>query len=118
MRWIIEPAAATPLAQQIAANVRRGITTGELEHGERMPTAKELSEVLGVNSNTVLAAYRALREEGTLEFRRGRPVRVARSMGEAKVLEAARELIEVARSNGYTADEVSGLLSQLQARRP
>lgn len=118
MRWLVDSAAATPLSQQIAANVRRGIATAELNHGERMPTAKELAELLDVNSNTVLAAYRALRDEGILEFRRGRPARVIGHASDVQVVEAARALVSVARLNGYSSADLRGLLGRVEAEHP
>ena len=61
----------TPLFEQTAAEIRRAIADGEAKPGERLPPAKDLAAVLGVNTNTVL---RALRDEGLLEFRRGRGI--------------------------------------------
>jgi len=66
----------TPLHEQVAAEIRRAIADGEALPGERLPPARDLAAVLGVNSNTVLRSLRQLREEGLLEFRRGRGITV------------------------------------------
>ena len=73
----IDPARPDPLYEQVAAEIRRAIAEGEAGPGERLPLAKDLATVLGVNRNTVLRAMRVLREEGLLEFRRGRGITVA-----------------------------------------
>ena len=67
----------TDLYEQVAGEIRRAIAEGEAKPGERLPPAKDLAAVLGVNTNTVLRALRVLRDEGLLEFRRGRGVTVA-----------------------------------------
>ncbi len=76
MLWTVDHSSRSSLAEQIAASIRRGLAGGELSPGERLPPAHELAEALGVDRNTVLGAYRALRDSGLLEFRRGRGVRV------------------------------------------
>jgi GntR family transcriptional regulator len=64
------------LHEQVAGEIRRAIADGEAKPGERLPPAKDLAHVLGVNTNTVLRALRQLRDEGLLEFRRGRGITV------------------------------------------
>ena len=68
----IDRSESVPLHDQVAAEIRRAIAEGEAGPGERLPLAKDLAAVLGVNKNTVLRALHLLREEGLLEFRRGR----------------------------------------------
>ncbi len=58
-----------PLWEQVAAEIRRAIADGEAKPGERMPLAKDLATVVGVNRNTVLRALHQLRDEGLLEIR-------------------------------------------------
>ncbi|MGA2008070.1 MAG: GntR family transcriptional regulator [Solirubrobacteraceae bacterium] len=96
----------TSVFEQVAAEIRRAILDGEAKPGERLPPAKDLAAELGVNTNTVLRSLRLLRDEGLLEFRRGRGVTVAGTPERTAVLEQARTLIELARSHGYRRDEL------------
>jgi GntR family transcriptional regulator len=104
---------ALPLHEQVAAEIRRAIAEREAGPGERLPPARDLAAVLGVNSNTVLRALRMLRDEGLLEFRRGRGVSVAGTPEEGAVVAQARELLQFARKHGYRRDEVIRLLERL-----
>jgi GntR family transcriptional regulator len=91
--------------------IRRAVVTGELVPGDLLPVSKDLAAVLGVNPNTVLAAYRQLREEQVLEFRRGRGVRVSKDAGdESRILEAAREFIRIGASLGYSEHQLPAVL--------
>ncbi|MET7937084.1 aminotransferase class I/II-fold pyridoxal phosphate-dependent enzyme [Streptomyces sp. NPDC005322] len=64
-------------AAEIAASVERAVGAGELSPGQLLPPLRELAGRLGVNPNTVAAAYRVLRERGVIETagRRGSRVR-------------------------------------------
>ncbi len=103
----------TLLHQQVAAEIRRAITDGEAKPGERLPPAKDLAAVLGVNTNTVLRALRELRDERLLEFRRGRGITVAGTPEQGAVITRARELITFARQHGYQPDELLRLIHEL-----
>src|SRR5207253_2277823 len=96
----------TELYEQVAAELRRAIADGEAGPGERLPPARDLAAVLDVNTNTVLRALRLLRDEGLLEFRRGRGITVAGSPERGAVVARARELVRFARQHGYRTDEL------------
>src|SRR3954464_12757875 len=85
------------LYQLVAGEVRRAISEGEAKPGERLPPAKDLAHVLGCNTNTVLRALRQLRDEGLLEFRRGRGITVTGTPEQGAVVAQARELVSFAR---------------------
>jgi GntR family transcriptional regulator len=99
-----------PLYQQVAAELRRAIADGEAKPGERMPLAKDLAAILGVNRNTVLRALGDLREEGLLEFRRGRGITVAGSPQRGELLAKVRELVTLARRHGYHTEELIAMI--------
>ncbi|GAA2631778.1 GntR family transcriptional regulator [Paractinoplanes durhamensis] len=114
MRWTIDHSSPELLQHQIARCVRQGVATGELTVGEQLPPAAELGEALSVDRNTVLTAYRQLRDEGLLEFRRGRGARVASAVTEpAPVAEAAQELVAVARRHGLGRADLIRLIERL-----
>ena len=103
----------TELFEQVAAEIRRAIADGEAKPGERLPPARDLAAVLGVNTNTVLRSLRLLRDEGMLEFRRGRGVTVAGTPEKGAVIARARELVRFARQQGYRRDELIQLIEEL-----
>ena len=103
----------TELFEQVAAEIRRAIADGEAKPGERLPPARDLAAVLGVNTNTVLRSLRLLRDEGLLEFRRGRGVTVAGTPEKGAVIARARELVSFARQQGYRRDELIQLIEEL-----
>ncbi|WP_181763877.1 GntR family transcriptional regulator [Streptomyces albidus (ex Kaewkla and Franco 2022)] len=114
MRWVIDHASRELLQHQIANCVRQDVASGELTVGEQLPPAVELAEALSVDRNTVLAAYRQLRDEGLLEFRRGRGARVASAVTEpGPVTEAAQALVAVARQHGIGRSELIRLIQEL-----
>jgi GntR family transcriptional regulator len=104
----------TLLHEQVAGEIRRAIADGEASPGERLPPARDMAAVLGVNTNTVLRALRGLRDEGLLEFRRGLGVRVSGTPQRGAVIARARELVGFARQQGYQPDELITMIRRLR----
>lgn len=88
-------------AVEIAASIEQAVAAGELEPGRLLPPMRELADRLGVNPNTVAAAYRTLRERGVIETagRRGsrvrsRPATTGREYIRVEVPEGVRDLAD------------------------
>jgi GntR family transcriptional regulator len=110
----IDPTDGTPLHEQVAGEIRRAIGDGEAKPGDRLPAARDLAAVLDVNNNTVLRALRSLRDEGLVDFRRGRGVTVSGGAANRNaVAERARELVSFARHHGYRTDELVQIIQQV-----
>ena len=102
-----------PLHDQVAAQIRRAIADGEAGPGDRLPLAKDLAAVLGVNKNPVLRALHLLREEGLLEFRRGRGITVTGTPQRSAVLAQVRSLVEYATRQGYGRSDLIQMITEL-----
>lgn len=109
----IDRSEAVGLHEQVAAEIRRAIVSGEAAPGDRLPPAKDLAAVAGVNKNTVLRALRILRDDGLLDFQRGRGIRVSGTPAKGAVVESARELVQFAREQGYRQDELMKIIEGL-----
>jgi GntR family transcriptional regulator len=101
------------LHDQVAAEIRRAIADGEAAPGDRLPLAKDIAAVLGVNKNTVLRAMHLLRDEGLLEFTRGRGITVSGTPQMGAVLNRVHELVDFARTNGYRREDVIEMITSL-----
>jgi GntR family transcriptional regulator len=101
------------LHDQVAAEIRRAIAEGEAGPGERLPLVKDMAAVLGVNKNTVLRALHILRDEGLLEFTRGRGITVSGTPEKSAVLRQVRELVDFARHQGYRREDVIEMIATL-----
>ena len=109
----VNRSAGLDLHEQVAAEIRRAIADGEAKPGERIPQAKDLAAVLEVHTNTVLRALRMLRDEGLLEVGRGRAITVAATPERGVVVTKMKELIDLARRNGYRRDELLTMMERL-----
>jgi DNA-binding transcriptional MocR family regulator len=58
--------ADVPLYQRLAAQIERGIATGALRAGDRLPSVRQLSQQHGVSMSTALQAFRHLENHGVV----------------------------------------------------
>ncbi len=57
--------------QQVADGIKELIARGELAEGTPLPPVRQLAADLGVNLNTIAAAYRELQKEGLITVKHG-----------------------------------------------
>jgi DNA-binding GntR family transcriptional regulator len=67
----IDRAGDVPVGVQLAWALRGAIESGVLRAGDRLPPLRELAVEVGVNANTLRAAYAKLEAEGLIETRHG-----------------------------------------------
>jgi GntR family transcriptional regulator len=103
-----------PLYLRVAAELRREIAEGEVTPGGRLPPARDMAAVLGVNHNTMFRALRQLRDEGLLEFERGRGITVSGdAAGLTEIVARCHELLGFSACNGYRKEELLKIIEAL-----
>lgn len=109
----IDPASEEPIFAQIAASVRADAATGRLRAGDRLPSARDVADALGVNLHTVLRAYQGLRDEGLVDMRRGRGAAMTDAAAPlAELYDDIAALAVRARALGLSPDTLASLLKE------
>ncbi len=94
IRLRVDPTSGVPLGAQIERQIRLAVAAGRLAPGERLPSARELADELGVNFHTVRKAYGELQAAGLLDVGQGRGTFVTEGgtgLGATAVREVVRE---------------------------
>jgi len=68
----VDAEAPLPLATQLRQQLAWLIASGQVKAGERLPPVRQVAEHLGIDRNTVRAAYTRLEADGLLTLRQGR----------------------------------------------
>lgn len=77
MNIILTKGNGLPLYLQVKKQIMNQIQVGLLKVGQKMPTERELSELLKVSRNTITSAYKELEKEGVLKSYQGKGTFVA-----------------------------------------
>lgn len=89
-----------PVYRQIATHLKRQILLGTAQHGNTMPSRRELAAQTGINPNTAQKAYHLMEEDGLLRT-------VGNAASTVYVDEALRSRIEDELSQGLVQEFVS-----------
>jgi GntR family transcriptional regulator len=75
--FILNPQSGVPIYRQLLDQVRRMVSSGQLQPGTALPSIRDLALLHAVNPMTISKAYSLLEAEGLLERHRGKPMTVA-----------------------------------------
>lgn len=67
----VDEADSRPVYRQIADEIKGLIARGDLRQGATLPPVRQVAADLGLNLNTIAAAYRELQREGLVRVRHG-----------------------------------------------
>jgi GntR family transcriptional regulator len=116
MVFKLNPSAGQPLYLQLMQQIRHGVETGVLQHGEELPGIRTLAKDLVVSHNTIAKAYTELEHEGLLELRHGSGAFVSAKRGTKTRTEKVRSgqarvqaLVETLRLEGFSDEEMHRL---------
>lgn len=119
MRFSLDRRGAISLTDQLKAQIRHQITSGQLPAGTRIPPVRTLAGFLRVNRNTVARAYAELETEGVVEATPGRGTYVIWTPPRApQVLSAQIErLLTAANTAGLSLDDLMAAITVRAGRR-
>jgi GntR family transcriptional regulator len=85
-----------PIYQQVVDEIKALIARGELREGTALPPVRQVAADLGVNLNTIAAAYRELQREGLINIRHGAGAIVSSSTAQEKTQDELRKPLRAA----------------------
>ena len=107
----IELEGALPVYRQIADGIRAALAAGSLAAGQQLPPTRDLAKQLGVNRNTVIAAYELLVETGIATGQTGRGTFLVGPRGAPSSVPAAHDPSFGAFSRAVEGSKVGSLLT-------
>ena len=107
-----------PIYLQIRNQIVMGISSGELEAGEQLPTVRALSTEIGINTMTVSKAYQILKSEGYIMTDRKNGARVRTEINQTKSIsnvnkEELKRIVSEAKISGLSKGEFDKIIDEM-----
>ena len=107
-----------PIYMQIRNQIVMGISSGELEAGEQLPTVRALSTEIGINTMTVSQAYQILKTEGYILTDRKNGARVRTEFSRSKSLNSEnkdelKRIISEAKLSGISIEDFEKMIKEM-----
>lgn len=120
MKIIVSNRSGVPIYEQIKAQIKEAIFSGELREDDLLPSIRQLARDLKISVITTTRAYSDLEEEGFIVSVQGkgcyvlpRNKEMARENALRKIELGLTDAIAAARAGGIEKDEVAEMLSIL-----
>ncbi len=107
-----------PIYQQIINHLLQAIARKEYQPGNRLPSVREMAELLKVNPNTIARVYKELEQEGYLEKKRGLGTFITEDeiiiegIREKLAQKACKEFIQSMCALGYPQEKIQSFLDE------
>jgi len=101
-----------PIYRQIILQFNRAFVRGDVKAGERIPSIRELSTLLRVNTNTVQRVYQEMERDGLISSKRGTGYFITEDMSMMEktrhdlALDSLRRFLEEMRALGCSDREI------------
>ncbi len=120
MEIVVSNKVSRPLYEQIAAQIKAQIMSGDLSAGEALPSIRALARSLQISVLTVQKAYDVLQADGFIETTAGKGCFVSAQNQDFYLEEQQKkieghfnEAIEIARAGGIPLEKLQSLLTLL-----
>lgn len=104
---IIDKSSRTPLYLQVSQAIVQGIRQGQLRKGLRLPGARQIADLLGINRLTIAAAFQELELQGWIELvpQRGAFVKINPAVHLPQRLNEQEEVFRLPEAPGFSYEE-------------
>ena len=113
----IDELSDVPIYQQIRNQIVMGISSGDLEGGEQLPTVRALALEMGINTMTVSKAYQLLKSEGYIMTDRKNGARIRSNIEQRGSISTAnrtelKRIVSEARLSGVPRQKLLDLVTE------
>ncbi|RKY99702.1 MAG: GntR family transcriptional regulator [Candidatus Hydrothermota bacterium] len=115
----IEFEESRPIYMQIMDMLKRAMARGELRPGDKLPSVREMAQIVKVNPNTVQRAYMELEREGFIVTKRGQGsfvtdhTEIIQAEKERRIQESINRLLAEFRELGLSDSEIKNILQEV-----
>jgi len=117
-----EPKGAAPLYKELADTLYNAIVSGEIAHGEKLPTVRQLAEELGLAAGTVKKAFEELTDRKAVRTVQGSGTfahwqELPNASRKERAVEAIGALLDELEDLGFSPREISMYLELMLRER-